>query len=132
MGRPSKISDEKQAAIVRSLEKGATIKASFLAAGVHESSYYRWMSKGKEEDAEPEYRQFRQAIKEAEAKAEIHHTDIIHLHAFKSWQASAWWLERRKASDYARQDKVDVTTKGKPLGIVWEIVDPNEDQTEAE
>ena len=26
-----------------------------------------------------------------------------------SWQAAAWWLERRKSDDYARRDKVDMT-----------------------
>ena len=27
----------------------------------------------------------------------------------KTWTAAAWWLERRKNSDYARRDKVEMT-----------------------
>jgi len=123
-GRPSKISDKKLISrICESISKGNTHRAAAGAAGISEATFYGWIKRA-EEKQEPEYLEFLDAIKKAESDSEEYYLNIIHYHAVKSWQCAAWWLERRKAGDYSRQDRLDVTSKGEKLERKWEIVDP--------
>lgn len=52
---------------------------------------------------------FADAVKRAEGQAEATYSAIVAEAAPKSWQAAAWWLERRKFEDYGRHERVDVT-----------------------
>ena len=52
---------------------------------------------------------FRASVERAEGEAEATFTVIVAEAAVKSWQAAAWWLERRKHSDYAQRSVVDMT-----------------------
>jgi hypothetical protein len=52
---------------------------------------------------------FRDAVERAEGEAEATFTVIVAEAATKSWQAAAWWLERRKHSDFAQRSVVDMT-----------------------
>lgn len=47
--------------------------------------------------------EFREAIKEAEAEAEISRLVKIESAADEHWQAAAWWLERRYPDRYGRK-----------------------------
>lgn len=52
--------------------------------------------------------QFWQTIKKAEAEAEARNTALIQTQASKSWQAAAWWLERKFPDRWGRKDKVQL------------------------
>jgi hypothetical protein len=43
------------------------------------------------------------------------HVQTIQQASQANWQASAWWLERRRKEDFGKQDRLDVTTNGKDL-----------------
>jgi len=123
-GRPSKISDKLVKRLCQLLEEGNTRLASANGSGISDVTFYNWIKKAKSKDAPAEYVDFLSAIKEAEAKAETGHVSNIKMHSFRNWQASAWWLERRKPKDYGKQDRLDVTSKGEKIERKWEIVDP--------
>ncbi len=45
--------------------------------------------------------EFSEAIKKAEAQCKSFHIGIIKKAAEKTWQASAWWLERKHHTEFA-------------------------------
>lgn len=95
-------------------------------ADISSPTFYRML----EDDA------FRSAVEKAEAEAEAAHITVIAKAASGgTWQASAWWLERRKHEDYAQRSKVDMS-----IDIKREVeriaaangLDPDEVMAEAE
>ena len=75
-----------------------------------------WIRRGEGRDHRRKtaaFAQFAKAIKEAEAEAEVQYVKVIkNAAASGNWQAAAWWLERRKAADYRRVDRVEATGDG--------------------
>lgn len=100
MGRTSKRSPERELAIVNALRLGNTRRASAAYAEVDHATFYRWL-----EDAT-----FRDAVEKAEADAETRFlAQVAKAAADGTWQAAAWWLERRRHEEYARREKVEMT-----------------------
>lgn len=95
----SKMTDARSRAVLRALEHGCTRRAAAGAADIGHATFYRWL----EDDT------FRDAVEKAEAKAEAAYTAAVANAIPTSWQAAAWWLERRKYADYARRDQVNVS-----------------------
>ena len=87
-------------AALEALRHGNTRRAAAGAAGVTHTTFYRWV------DGDVT---FRAAVEEAEHQAERMYLAAVESAIGDSWQAAAWWLERRKSDDYARRDKVDMT-----------------------
>lgn len=88
------------------LKAGNTRRTSAIAGGISEETFYVWMK------SKPE---FSESVKKAEAEAEARNVAIINQAGKTSWQASAWWLERRRKEDFGKQDRVDITTNGKDI-----------------
>ncbi len=89
-----------KADILSCLRAGNTRRASCAYAGVDEDQILRWAAV----DAE-----FAEAIKKAEADAEVRHVANIAKAAGKgTWQASAWWLERKQYQDWRRREQLDL------------------------
>lgn len=95
MGRPTKLSPEVTERILEGLRAGAYAETAAAAAGIGRSTLYRWLQLGEDPDAPAEFREFRDAIKRAEAEAEAEALEVILAASRKSWQAAAWYLERR-------------------------------------
>jgi len=75
-------------------------------AGIGESTYYEWLQRGRE--GESPFAEFAEAIKEAEAQAEVRNMALIQQAAQAgTWQASAWYLERRYPSRYGRRERLE-------------------------
>lgn len=96
----SKLTDQRMQAILIALEHGCTRRAAAGAADVSHATFYRWM------DADAT---LRDAVEKAENRAEASFTAVITGAVATTWQAAAWWLERRKWQDYGRHERVDVT-----------------------
>lgn len=94
----SKLTEPRIEAALKALEHGCTRRAAAGAAGVGHATFYRWLEDGT----------FRDAVEKAEAKAEAAYTAAVANAIPKSWQAAAWWLERRHHDDYAQRSKVEM------------------------
>lgn len=108
MGRPTKRTEEVERAILSSLERGNTRKASAGAAGVGYSTFREW---------ELGFPEFAESVEKAEAVAQ--HTLLARIERASvdgQWQAAAWMLERRWFGDYGRKQAVEMTGKdGGPI-----------------
>ena len=62
-----------------------------------------------EEDESGDFLEFVEAVKKAEAEAEVESVALIRRSAQDGqWQAAAWFLERRKPSDWGRKDRHEI------------------------
>jgi hypothetical protein len=105
-GRPSKYTPEVVERICYSLSQGNTRTTAATCAGIHIDTFHHWMN---------EFSDFSEAIKRAEEQAVEHYVNVIHTASTQTWQAAAWYLERRRKEDFGKQDKVDITTNGKDI-----------------
>lgn len=94
--------------ISTAIAAGNYAKVAATYAGIDESTYYIWLQKAEKEmkqyeamtDIEKElyeesvYVELFKSIKKAEAEAEVRDVHNIEKAAKKTWQASAWRLER--------------------------------------
>ncbi|MBM3227439.1 hypothetical protein FJZ27_01070 [Candidatus Peribacteria bacterium] len=86
MGRNSKFSPEMQAALCKWLKKGCSFKDACAMEGISYETFRTWQT---------EKSVFSVAIKKAEAECKVARIQTILKASDKSWQAAAWWLERR-------------------------------------
>lgn len=107
MGRTSKLTPEVQARVVEAIERGNYAEIAAQMAGIGRTTFYRWLDQGSREDIGP-YRDFRDAVKEAEAKAETAVLQIIKDAMPDNWQAAAWYLERTRPGRYGKRQQIDV------------------------
>jgi transposase len=95
-GRPIELNDRLQSIVCRLVSEGKSLLAAAQSVRIGKTTLYRWMSQGKSNSVRCAiYREFREAIKKAEADAENKMVEIITKAARKHWTAAAWWLERR-------------------------------------
>ena len=144
MARKNTLTEERKEKIVSFIRAGNYATQAAQAAGVSESTFYRWLARGKdaaivcerwEEDVEnwnnlndmqkrkqqnkkpnldnaPDaddilYWEFWEAVKKSEAEAEA--SAVLHIKKAANdgtWQAAAWYLERKYKDRWGRQDKI--------------------------
>lgn len=90
--------------------------------GIDESTYYKWITKAKgdiENNKNSIYVQFFKSINEAEAKAEMRHLqNIVKASADGTWQASAWYLERKHKAKWSAKQEVQLSgDEEKPIKV---------------
>ena len=121
-----KLTDEVQEIIVKSLENGLAIKSACGRACISEKTFYNWYNRGAEKKS-GKYRDFHDAVDNAKNTAQSNFENIIASAANKgTWQAAAWWLERRRPDMYNKPDKVMVN----PRQDLSEFVEDKEKQDE--
>lgn len=110
-GRRTKATDARVGALLNALRAGNTRQASAAYAEINRATFYRWM------DADAS---LRDSIEKAEAEAEVRFAAQVARAATNgTWQAAAWWLERRRPSDFALRSRVEMTGKdGGPIESV--------------
>lgn len=129
MGRPSKLTPTRHAEIVRKIATGAYAHIAAQASGVHPATYYQWMGRGRDaertedgtalHDDDRPYVEFHDAVKEAEAKAETVAIGRIQQAANGgTWQAAAWYLERKYADRWGRKDQLRQEISGPDGGKI--------------
>lgn len=107
-GRRTKATDERLTALLNALRAGNTRSAACSFAEISRQTFYRWL----EEDTT-----FRDSVEKAEADAEVRYVAQVAKAATNgTWQAAAWWLERRRQDAFALHSKVEMTGKdGGPI-----------------
>jgi hypothetical protein len=130
-GRRTKLTPERHGKICETIAKGVHPLVAAKACTVGARTYYRWMQIG-EADSEGKtvFRQFWQDVCTAEAAAEAFYVDKIQTAAKKgSYQAAAWWLERRYPERWGKRERIDLYDWRKEVGdliragrVTWDEV----------
>lgn len=137
MGRKTKLTPD----LIRDAEKlvsaGNYVETVCDYLGIGKTTWYRWLERG-EKARKGIYREFRDAIKKAEARAEIRAVNGILSAGQDNWQALAWYLERRHHEKWGRKDRLDANlnhrgqvTQRHEYHIVQQIVQNDPERLEA-
>jgi transposase len=100
-GRPTKLTEEREADLVLLLAAGVPAGLAARSVGVSERSVERWLKNGLR-DRVAEARAAGQEQTDATSEARL--VVLILRAAQHDWRASAWWLERRYP-ERERQDR---------------------------
>jgi hypothetical protein len=113
MGRPSKLTPERQAAIVEHVAAGAPLATAAQAEGVTGRSANTWLARGW--DGEEPYAEFRLAVRQAQARYEMAILKRLNnldgadpKTANAVTKALTWLLERTRRDRYGAQITVRV------------------------
>lgn len=94
--------------IIQALEAGNYRKTAAALAGVSEPTFYSWIKQAKEQKTGKKV-EFLKSVKKAEEKAKAYHLQQIRKASENgSWQASAWYLERKFPDEWGRREKVEM------------------------
>jgi hypothetical protein len=122
-GRKTKLTKERQDKICELLRAGNYFDAACGAVGITPQTGYNWLKRGNDAKSGI-YFDFFEAVKKAEAEAEAATVVIIRKAALDTWQAAAWWLERRFPGKWGKQIR-DIKHSGK---VEHDIVDTTNDE----
>ena len=106
--KPYKLIDnEIQERLLQAIRLGAFIEHACYYAGINSSTFRQWRQKATE-GIEP-YKSFWVKVNEAESEAIMRRLARIE-NAGKdgSWQADAWYLERKYPDKFGRRDRVEL------------------------
>ena len=117
-GRNSKLTPEVHEKIVTALRAGNYSKVAAEYAGIGESTFYRWLQKGRAAKRGM-YREFADAVQQAEREAEIRAVAILQRHMEDNWQAAMTFLERKFPERWGRRDHLDVSVDSKATLAEW-------------
>ena len=120
MSRTTKLNSRVQNTIVKCLKDGNTRNDSALYAGISHTTFYNWLERGRQ--GEEPFLAFLEAVEKAEAQAVVSKVAIIKEAAEETWQAAAWWLERKRPDDWGRRQRMDIgTSQEQPMKITVQI-----------
>lgn len=108
-GRRSKLTSKRKAIILDAIREGNTKACAAGLAGISRDTLTNWLNRGRD-DEKGTYFDFLRAFKSAEAEAEQAACAVVKAAMPDTWQAAAWWLERRRSADYGRPTR-DTTVK---------------------
>jgi len=101
-GAKQKLTDAIQEKICQAVRLGNNNVVSAAYGGISETTFYRWIKEGQAAKTGSK-RLFWEAIKKAEADAEVGRiARISAAGASGTWQADAWWLERKFPERWGR------------------------------
>jgi len=99
-----KYSRERVKEICKYISEGLSQKDAAILSGIGESTFYQWKSDSKDHPSplsDVQKQDFIESLKKAESKNKRRHIKNIDFASKKSWQASAWWLERKYKDEFA-------------------------------
>jgi len=86
--------------IAKHLEGGTGRVDACTLAGLTFETFNQWMK-------DPRKPEFSESIKKAEAKCKQRNIQLIQKAALDTWQAAAWWLERKHRDEFALLQKLE-------------------------
>jgi hypothetical protein len=97
-GRPRKALDPGRVErVLQGIKIGLPFVHACARAGISEDTFARWRKQSAD---------FAEAVKSAEAEAIARNVTVIQKAAGTSWQAAAWWLERRYPNEFAKTERL--------------------------
>lgn len=103
-GRKSKLTPELIVRVEQLLSAGNYVTTVCDFVGIDKSTWYRWLEQGSKEEAGL-FREFCDTVKKAEAGAEVRAVTGILKAGQTSWQALAWFLERKHPEKWSSRQK---------------------------
>lgn len=76
--------------------------------GIHQSTWYKWMQDGENAKSGLKKELF-DRIKSAESHAEIRNVQLIQNAGNNTWQAAAWYLERKFPDRWGNKEKMQLS-----------------------
>jgi hypothetical protein len=107
-GRKSKLTRELIRKMTELLATGSYAYRVAEACGINEATYYEWLSIG-EKTPTGIYAEFYDAVKQAEAKAEMVKVNQVSVAGETDWRAAAWFLSHKHRERWGDKQQVDVT-----------------------
>ena len=123
MARPSKLTPEVTKRLTEAIRAGNYYEAACGYAGIHYSTFRKWMQKG-EAAKSGKYREFFEAVTRAEYEAEVRMVAQWQKHMPEDYRAIRDFLERRYPERWGRK-RLDIEHSGE-IGI--KIVDDIDDE----
>ena len=121
-GRPSLLSRDVRDRLLAAIRTGATRRAAAASAGIGLATFHRWLERGQHARS-GEYRDFRDAVRQADAHAEYVLLRRIARASRTDWRAAAWILERRFPHKYGadRDARRDRRRETPPAEVVFTL-----------
>ena len=128
-GRPPKLTDAVTREVATLVQAGNYMETAAACVGVPPQTMREWLRKGRDQKRGL-YSRFHSALKEAEARAEATSVARIRAHGEKSWQALAWYLERKHHTRWGRsaghEPKEDCGQDDEPRHLVGFLVNSHQ------
>jgi len=105
----TKYGEEMTQEICNHLKAGLNRTDACILVGIHYETFTEWMKKA----------EFAEAIKKAETSVKARNIAIIQRAGEKSWQASAWWLERKHKDEFAIPKNPEIAIDKGVVVIKW-------------
>ena len=128
-GRRTKLTPERQQRIVNAIAAGNYFDVSCRYTGIDEAPAYLWMQRGRREQ-QGIYFDFLNAVKEAEAQAEVSAVVAIKQAFGTNWAAAMTWLERKFPDRWGRKDRLDVKVLDHELERARELFGLSDEEAE--
>lgn len=100
-GRPTKYNDETILIIYKALREGMSRRDACIAAGISEDTFANWL-RDKSYFSE-------NIVKKAEYELKHRNIQIIQKAARVTWQAAAWWLERKHKDEFSLKTETELS-----------------------
>lgn len=97
MPRRTKYTPERVKQICEVLAEGNPRRTACVLAGITDETFYAWMR---------QHPAFSDAVAKAEQEAVRRNVAIIQRAAERTWQAAAWWLERRYPHEFGLKQQL--------------------------
>lgn len=110
----AKYNQKRHEKIIEGILSGNSRTVSFTLSGCNPDTIFAWLKTARDEKASgvilhPEYAVLLEDIEYAEAMVESEKVKIVKAAADSgTWQAAAWWLERRKPKEWGRDREMPV------------------------
>lgn len=108
-GRRSKLTPEVEKKIIQALKDGNYFAVACKLAGISPQTGHEWIARGRGTDktrkSSKTFADFANAVKNAEAAAEDKAVRKIVAAGTETWQAAAWYLERKFPDRWARRER---------------------------
>lgn len=96
--------------LIKYIEAGNYVTTACQAVGISRKTYYEWLADETKSDISDEI------IQKAEAKAIARNVLIIQGAAKESWQAAAWFLERKDYKGWGKKEQIG-SIDNQPINI---------------
>jgi len=108
-GRKPRISKEIIKDVEQCIVYGNYAVVACEYVGICEATYYSWLKRGERDEFDSKktlYVEFLKSVKRATAEAEVRNVMVIQKASKETWQAAAWYLERKHKDRWSSRQEV--------------------------